>query len=116
MNDDGELPFDFGLPNLSQELKDINKALDNLQDQKSWKSVEEFVQSTVIQFATDEGFSGELTVDKIRAHRFSDVRRAVLKDLVELLTHLRENIFPHNDFKAFTRFLHFKNNHTLTAV
>ena len=116
MHNEDELSYDFELPNVSQELKEIQEVLENVQDQKSWKFVEEIVQTNVIQFAAAEGLSGELTAAKLQAQKFSDVRRRVLIDLVELLAQLRENIFPHNDFKAFARFLHFKNSNTLTCI
>ena len=116
MTIDGELLDAFGLPNVEKELKAIQKNLEELEDQKSWKLVEEIVQTNVIQFAVAEGLSGELTEDKLQAHKFSDVRRRVLIDLVELLFQLREDIFQHNDFKAFARVLHFKNSNTLTCI
>ena len=116
MNSDDDLLEVFGLPDVNQELKEIQEVLENVEDQKSWKFVEEIVQTNVIQFAAAEGLSGELTAAKLQAHKFSDVRRRVLIDLVELLAQLRENIFPHNDFKAFARFLHFKNSNTLTVI
>ena len=116
MNSDDDLLEVFGLPDVNQELKEIQEVLENVEDQKSWKFVEEIVQTNVIQFALDEGLSGELTVAKLQTHKFSDVRRRVLIDMVELLSQLRENIFQHNDFKAFARFLHFKNSNTLTCI
>ena len=113
---DGELLEAFGLPDVEKELKAIQKNLEELEDQKSWKLVEEIVQTNVIQFAVAEGLSGELTEDKLQAHKFSDVRRRVLIDLVELLFQLREDIFQHNNFQGFARFLHFKNSNTLTVI
>ena len=60
---DGELLEAFGLPDIEKEQKAIQKNLEELEDQKSWKIVEEIVQTNVIQFAVAEGLSGELTED-----------------------------------------------------
>ena len=109
---DGELLEAFGLPDIEKEQKAIQKNLEEIEDQKSWKIVEEVVQTKVIQFAVAEGLTGELTADKLQAHKFLDVRRNVLIDLFELLEHLREDIFQYNNFQGFAQFLHCKNSNT----